>query len=324
MNNNSLYLNIHHELEDSFTNFFESKCYQRLTPVPISSRVDRSVYLVNSATNLFKPYFASSHCVFAIQHCMRTQILSDYYNKEQESQYPTTFDSYGAFAPASLLCKVLIDSVEYFVSIGFDFTKMRVRASCDDITLLSAISQSLPFMSVELDKRTEKYDHKYGDGVTGRAVKLDYYQEWQEKHKNLCYFILIYRENTPIGVELATSDQLIIMRFQNKKYGISVSKIADVLPISSFEERRFADSVVGTAHLLYEGLQPNSSTTNGRTLKKYIAALQHFNKLLGHSEKRIAPTILRYIEIEYGELPESKKQYVSELLDKWIAVYSAK
>lgn len=324
MENKTPYLKIHHELECSFINFFESNGYQRLAPVPISSHVDRSVYLINSATNLFKPYFSSNHCVFAIQHCMRTQTLSDYYNEERESQYPTTFDSYGAFVPASLLCKILKDTIELFSSIGFEFSKMRMRISCNDIVLLSAVSQSLPSIRVELDERSEKYDHKYGDGITGRAIKLDYYQEWQKKYKNLCYFILIYLGSSPVGVELATSDQLIIMRSQNKKYGISVSKIADILPMSVFGERRFADSVVGAAHLLYEGLKPNSSTTNGRTLKKYIAALQYFSKLLGRSENEVISIVLKYITMEYGEVPEYKKLYISELLAKWIAVYRAK
>ena len=86
MENKTPYLKIHHELECSFINFFESKGYQRLAPVPISSHVDRSVYLINSATNLFKPYFSSNHCVFAIQHCMRTQTLSDYYNENLSTQ----------------------------------------------------------------------------------------------------------------------------------------------------------------------------------------------------------------------------------------------
>ena len=59
---------------------------------------------------------------------MRTQTLSDYYNEERESQYPTTFDSYGAFVPASLLCKILKDTIELFSSIGFEFLKMRMLA----------------------------------------------------------------------------------------------------------------------------------------------------------------------------------------------------
>ena len=39
MENKTPYLKIHHELECSFINFFESKGYQRLAPVPISSHV---------------------------------------------------------------------------------------------------------------------------------------------------------------------------------------------------------------------------------------------------------------------------------------------
>lgn len=305
MNKYMSYLDIHNELEYSFINFFEKKEYRKLESVPITSRVDRSVYLVNSATNLFKPYFSSGHCVFAIQHCMRTQALSDYFNEEKESQYPTTFDSYGAFVPTNLLYKLLDDSVEFFVSIGFDLAKMRVRASYDDQPFLSAVSQSSLANCIEMDRRSEKYDHKYGNNVTGRAIKLDYYQEWQNKYKNLCYFILIYHDNIPIGVELATSDQLIIMRLQNKKYGIATSKIADILPVNSFEERRLADSVVGTAHLLYEGLRPNSSTTNGRTLKKYISALHFFGASLDYDEKAIINALITYIDVEYGNISDN-------------------
>ena len=61
-----------------------------MVPVKITSGIDKTVYLINSATNLFKPFLSISNtCVFAIQRSMRTQNLNDYYRKESETEYPT-------------------------------------------------------------------------------------------------------------------------------------------------------------------------------------------------------------------------------------------
>jgi len=57
MDNNDTYLEKHREIESSFISFFEEKGYRRLDSVPTSSHVDRSAFLVDSATNLFKPHF---------------------------------------------------------------------------------------------------------------------------------------------------------------------------------------------------------------------------------------------------------------------------
>ena len=291
----------HKWLEHAFRSFYARRGYTALAPVRITSRIDPTVYLVNSATNLFKQYIADDDvCVFAIQPSMRTQILCDYYSEENETEYPTCFDSYGAYVSANHLQKLIDDSIAFFSSIGFDPSRMRIRASYDDPSLTEAAASSAVGHAVEMDRRSEKYSHIYGGNVTGRAIKLDYYQEWQHKHKNLCYFILMYENGIARGVEMATSDQLILMRLHNLQYAVSVAAITDFIPARSFPERRLADSISGAAHLLREGLRPNSSNTNGRTLKKYLNAVSCFGSQLAMSPETLAQIICAYVLREYG------------------------
>ena len=179
------------------------------------------------------------------------------------------------------LNELVTDTVHFFASLGFLTPQMRIRASFNDPILIEAVDNAGLSSILELDNRSNKYDHFYGDNLTGRVIKLDYYQDWADKHKNLCYFIVICDHGQPIGAEMATSDQLILMRTQGFKYAISASKISELLPLNSFAERRFADSIVGLSHMLYEGIKPNSSNTNGRTLKKYMSAALNFGKELG-------------------------------------------
>lgn len=146
----------------------------------------------------------------------------------------------------------------------------------------------------------DKYNHVYGGAFTGRAIKIDYYQEWQRKYKNLCYIILILENNIPIGAELATSDQLILMRLFNRQYAISMAKIADLLKTDTFEQRRLADSVVGVSNLISEGIRPNSSNTNGRTFKKYMKAISYFSNALSISLEERIDIVHDYIFQEYG------------------------
>lgn len=297
----------HKTLEKQFESFFLTHEYKKLMPVDISSRIDKTVYLINSATNLFKPFLSDKNvCVFAIQRSMRTQILNDYYQAASETEYPTCFESYGAYASIEHMEKLVHNTIQFFTSIGLEISKMRIRASYDDPILINAISSSALKRSLVMDERTEKYDHVYGANLTGRAVKLDYYQDWQKKYKNLCYLILIYEDGIPRGVELATSDQLILMRMHNLKYAISVAKITALLPVQTFEQRRFADSIVGASNMIYEGIRPNSSNTNGRTLKKYLHAITYFGDILQIPLKKIIELICAYIHLEYGSVVDEK------------------
>lgn len=294
-------LNAHIWLEKSFASYCSNHGYSHLNSVDISSKIDNTVYLVNSATNLFKRHFGEQDVsIFAYQKSMRTQILTNYYQEDKETEYPSFFESYGIYVSLGRLNKMIQDTVGFFLSIGFERKNMRIRASADDTQLIEVTRHIDLMPSVVLDDRSYKYDHIYGGELTGRAIKLDYYQNWAKKHKNLCYFILIYERGVPIGAEMATSDQLILMRLNELQYAIAASKISDILPLRSFDERRFADSIVGISHMIYEGIKPNSSNTNGRTLKKYIAASKTFGEKLGHSPLHITTIIARYTLLEYG------------------------
>jgi len=292
----------HQELERRFAAFFTGRDYRRLDGVAITSGVDPSVYLTNSATNLFKPHIGQPDVrLFAMQRSMRTQNLNDYYSERTETEYPTCFTSYGAYASIDRFQTLAVDSVEFFLSIGFQTANMRVRVCPTDSLLFAAISNSALKDRLEVDSRPEKYGHQYGSELTGRAIKIDCFQEWGKKYKNLAYILIICRDGVPAGAELATSDQLILMRLYNRRYAVSASKIADMLPMETFAQRRFADSIVGASNLLYEGVRPNSSNTNGRTLKKYLQALKYFGTLLCYSEQDCADLIDTYITKEYGK-----------------------
>lgn len=291
----------HQLLEKHFKSFFQSRGYNYLESVPVTSGLDPSVYLINSATNLFKPFLGRKYVrVFAIQPSMRTQILKNYYCREVETEYPTCFDSYGVYVSMEYVSKLVLDSIELFLTLGFCPKQMRVRTSGKDEILLGPVHDSVLRHRIELDTRTEKYDHAYGCSLTGRAIKIDCYQEWQKKYKNLCYIILIFKGGMPQGAELATSDQLILMRAFNHQYGVSVSRIADLLSMDTFEQRRFADSVAGASRMLYEGLRPNSSNTNGRTLKKYLKAVLWFGNKLDFSVEKCVNIVCEYIRLEYN------------------------
>lgn len=305
-----------HEItEKNFTSFFTAHGYTGIAPVDITSRIDKTVYLVNSATNLFKPFLSKAGaCVYAIQPSMRTQILHDYYCEECETEFPTCFKSFGVYVSIEHLQKLVDDCIEFFAFIGLEPDKMRIRASYNDPMLIDAATASIIGKAVEMDTRTWKYEHNYGLTITGRAIKLDYYQDWSSKHKNLCYFLIISEEGVPKGAEMATSDQLIIMRLRNLKYAISAAKIAQKLPTQTFVQRRFADSIVGAANLMHEHIRPNSSNTNGRTIKKYLKSVRFFGEQQELSQDDIISIIFDYIRFEFQD--EIKMDTIYSYFDK--------
>lgn len=290
------------DIRNNFDCFFSSHGYMHLENVSITSGIDKTVYLTNSATNLFKLHFGDGKCYFARQRSMRTQGLGDFYDENKENEYPSYFVSYGVFAPIEKFEKLISDTIAFHIKIDFSQCKMRLRISSKETFLLPYVKTSCLNNQVFLDEKDSKFDHSYGSGIRGRAIKLDYYQDTIFRYKNLGYFIVITKEDEIIGCEYASSDQLIRMRQKEIKYGIAVSSIADILDTSTFSHRRFAESIVGTAHLLYEGLRPTSSNTNGRTLKKYIAALSYYGTRLSYSVTDVSIIIKCYLEIEYGHV----------------------
>ena len=133
----------HEILEKEYTSFFVSHGYTELDAVEITSRIDNTVYLVNSATNLFKPFLANDDtCIFVAQPSMRTQILHDYYCEEHETEYPTCFKSFGVYVSWVHLQKLIDDCIKFFVNIGFQIDNMRIRASYDDQILIDAAKKN--------------------------------------------------------------------------------------------------------------------------------------------------------------------------------------
>lgn len=281
--------------------FFSDENYQILEPVRITSKVDRTVYLTNSATNLFKIHLDDGKFFCAQQRSMRTQILNDYYTETNETEYPSYFVSYGVFAPYHGIQKLIDDTISFHQKNGFKIEKMRLRVSTNERTFHDYINASELYNQVTLDPKDYKFNHQYGGGLYGRAIKLDYYQQGIQRYKNLGYFIVMYRGSEIVGAEYASSDQLLLMRMYEIKYGIAASAIADILGTDTFSQRRFADCIVGCSHLFYEGIRPNSSNTNGRTLKKYMAALSYFGRLINMPMEGIPQIIDKYLTLEYGD-----------------------
>lgn len=285
----------------SFSNFFLRNNYAKLDPVEITSHIDKTVYLVNSATNPFKQYINSENTrAFAIQRCMRTQELDDYYSEKNERQYPTCFVSFGAYVSKRYIKNLVDDTPSYLLSIGFRLPKVRVRVSETDKMLINLIEACLVKVKQQIDTQSEKYSHHYGGAITGRSIKIDYYHDNLSRYKNIGYIIAMYNGNHLCGAEFATSDALLLLRLKGLEYAIVVSKIADLLPTKEFAQRRLADSIVAVVNLTVEGVRPNSSNMSGRILKKYLNALSVFGNKLEYSIEEIADLYRRFMQMEYA------------------------
>ena len=288
-------------ISDFFSTYFSKKGYFELTPVGITSHIDKTVYLVNSATNLFKQYIHTENCrIFVKQRCMRTQALDYFYNEEKESQYPTCFVSFGAYVSKQYMDKLFLDTVGFLANIGLELSRLRVRVSEEDGMLLEMIESCPIKIKKVIDSQKEKYSHTYGDTIMGRAIKVDYFQDSLSRYKNICYIIAMYNEGILCGAELASSADLFLLRLKDMEYAISVSAIADILPTENFYQRRLADSVVAVVNLSVEGKRPHSSDMSGRTMKKYLRAMSYFGRELKYSEEEIAEICRQYLIIDYG------------------------
>lgn len=189
--------------------------------------------------------------------------------------------------------------------------------SSDDSFLIEYVKACFAGVTIFTDDRYEKYEHKYGENITGRVVKIDCYQDSLKRYKNICYLIAINKDGLLCGAEFASSCQQILLRCRNAMFGISVSPIADILPLGTFYQRRFADCVVAVSNLCFENVRPNSSNTNGRTMKKYLKAMSYFGKLENKSSEEVKEYLREYASLVFGDSSNHMLNIFEEYIQKY-------
>lgn len=255
-----------------FLGCFEAAGYDVVNGVPVSSKIDPSVYLVGSTISVLKSRLLGGpdipHCVM-VQRAIRTQSLCKMeHGQYQNGIYGSYFIAMGTLAPYHWL-EETVALVYGFIREFLPLSEPPLfRVSNMDSDLRAACQKTGP---VELDSRPiTYYRHRYGletQKVSGRNCNLAISSGG--RFLDIANIIVIERDGVPFAVEFAMGMSTFLTHLYGFPHTMLGNTVADVLPMRRDADYSLGDCVSVVHCLLREGIVPNSSKMQGRLLKRY-------------------------------------------------------
>lgn len=282
-----------------FLRRYNAEGFCTVSSVPVSSRVDPSVFLVGSTISVLKRFLLENRevpsCVL-LQPAVRTQNLI----KMEQGQYDngiygSFFLAMGTLAPYSALEDTTAIACQYLRSIlPPDNSTLLFRVSSSDTDLLD-ISKNEGEM--EIDSRPiSYYRHKYGmdtQCILGRNFNIAVPTE--SGYKDVGNIIVIERNGKPFAVEFAMGMSTLLTHLFGLHHTMLGNIVADILPMSNALEYSLGDCLSVVACLQCEGVKPNASKMQGRILKRYIKVLNNLCVLLHKDPQSLLQSYSTYI-----------------------------
>ena len=285
-----------------FLRQYNAEGFHTVSSVPVSSRIDPSVFLVGSTISVLKHFLLTDApirpCVM-IQPAIRTQNLKKMEQGTFENGiYGSFFLAMGTLAPYSALDVTTAVACKYLRSLlPPDGPDLLFRVSSEDSDLLHICQKE---GITEIDSRPfSYYRHKYGmdtQGIRGRNFNIAIPSNGS--FQDVGNIIVIERDGEPFAVEFAMGMSTLLTHLFQFPHTMAGNIVADVLPMDNALEYSLGDCLSVVACLQREGVKPNSSKMQGRILKRYIKLLDELCDVL---------------QKDPGSLLRTYSQYVSEL-----------
>ena len=294
-----------------FDRFFLSNGYTQEPSVPICSGIDDSVTFIGSGISVLKPYIRNGtipeNGVFIRQKSIRTQALKNIMLADIETEYTSFFDAFCVLLPYSQLQKLVDDALLLFTrSFGIHHEDILFRICGTDTDLLSACASAHIPVRLEIDTRPEPYYcHKYGMddlSIRGRNLNFAFACNHNGIYKDVGNIIVIEDPQRKLAVELAFGAQPALMRKYDIPHSLQASYVADVVPLDTPEQRKFADALVVTANLEREQVRQTNRRYPVYLYRKYCRALEHWSQVLEIRESSVSLMKKEYLKFEYADI----------------------
>lgn len=269
---------------NAFLHSFMDSGFQLHNGVLVSSRIDKSVYLVGSTISVLKQYlfnYKDVPKIVMMQKAIRTQSLKIMENKsESNSIYGSFFLAMGTLAPFSSLMETINIAIYYLASILSEpKNAIILRVSSKDDDLFSACKNvlgSADNVIIETDSKPDKYyQHHYGMdeiGINGRNFNIAVSNDgslWLDVGN----IIVIQKNKVPFAVEFAMGMSTLIANLFGMPHTMLGNTVSDILSMKDKYDFWLGDCLSVVNCLKQEGIVPNSSKMQGRILKRYQKVL---------------------------------------------------
>lgn len=294
---------------DNFACYFKRHGFVQVPAVKITSRVNRSVFLVGATINVLKPFICQKPIprsgLFIIQPVIRTRLLAEHQRPGLRSEWSSYWISCGGLTAPSELERLFGMMLEFLRTFArCDSGNLRCDIWEGDEHLLSAAQNSgWNTLVVRGSLPDVGYRHKFGlddQGVWGRNANIKLIDKAEQKHKIIGNIISI---ETPLGkraIEFTLAPSTLFARMTGLDHVLKASAIADIMRITNEHQIKLADCITVIVHLSAEGVRPNSSEMRGRILKRYITSATRLIQTGGVSSEDFMDFCRQYMETEYG------------------------
>ena len=286
------------KLKSNFVRFITLEKGYKLEPVlPLNSRVDSTVFLIGSCTNVFKPYFLSN----TIEGCGHALIQPGINTKDiffadinQSRRFYSTYTILGLLQSVKNLPIILDDSYELITKVvGLDSTKIRLRVNPKDTDFISYIEKKYQFFIGNENCGRHSFGKHNGIFIQGRHISFCY------DNQNIAISCVYEYNGEALGVETSTTVQALIAAKNGFQNTMEASVLNDKYVAKTPQEFNYYDCVSAIAELMHSGVKPNSSHMPGRILKKYINRIAALEKELRITSSYTTELINFYIKASY-------------------------
>ncbi len=308
------YTQEYNNLKSEFWNFFLPKGYKHEPAVPLNSKVDPSVFLVGSCTNIFKQYFLNNainpygHAL--IQPGVNTkQIRPD--NLFDPKRFYSTYNVLGLLQQPQELEQLINDTYTFITTvIGLAPSDLFLRLNTQDTDFTRLTQNKYNCKFEQSDYGIHSFGFYNDLPITGRHASFYY------KGNNVTTIATYKYNNEHLGNEMTSTIESLLIAKYGLQNTMQISVLNDRFKAITQADFCYYDCITAIAEMVYSGIKPNSSHMDGRTLKKYISYINSARENVSNKMPSIYELVWFYINRTYPQRNIKIDYLIEERLQK--------
>lgn len=267
------------KIRSNFITFFKEKGYVLEPSVALNSRIDPSVFLVGSCTNVFKQRLLNKNIAVGghilVQPAINSKKIPDFFSQEI-TRFSSSYTSLGILRKIEDLQDIIKYQYEFFTKVvGFNPAQISISVNLNDKDFINALKC---YKNLNIMTEKESCRNKFGQCgdflLTGRNIRFYY------NGHNICVLSIYQNCKKDLAIESSSTIQVLLMEKYYLSNTMLVSVLNDFYKASNNYELKYYDCISAVSEMLYSGIKPNSSHMDGRILKKYIKfIIQSYNNV---------------------------------------------
>ena len=309
------YLEETNKVKSDFLNFFKANGYVLEPSVALNSKIDPSVFVVGSCTNVFKPHVLNKDIANTghalVQPAINSKKFPDF-SSQDIKRFSSAYTNLGLLHKVEHLNDIVTNQYDFFTKIvGLDPAKLSITVNSNDKDFMNVLKpyKNLDIMDQDACRNTFG---KCGDFLlTGRNIRFNY------NGNNICV-LSVYQDdkNANLAVESSSTIQIILTEKYSLKNTMCVSVLNDFYVAEKVNELKYYDCISTISEMLHSRIMPNSSHMDVRILKRYIKAVMQVHDKMNPKIQNYAELIKFYTDSMYKGNNLPMDNIIQEAFDK--------